>query len=187
MAIEESALVRRASALAERSRFEHSCTTEVGRLLAVLASRIRSGLVGEIGTGCGVSTAWIASTLATGAFLVTVELDPTRAEDARRLFADVPNVHILQGDWHELLVHGPFDLLFADGGKAKEHEPEVLVGALKPGGTVLLDDLTPEKLWPEEWRGRPDPVREFWLNDPRLAATEILTGPADAAIIATRL
>jgi predicted O-methyltransferase YrrM len=186
MTVEGPALVRLALDLARRSRFEHSCTPEVGRLLSVLASRVRGGVVGEIGTGCGVGTAWMASALAVGVSLVTVEFDQTRAEAVRSLFADVPNVCVLDGDWHRLLAYGPFDLLFADGGRAKEREPETLVGALKPGGTVLLDDLTPEALWPEEWRGLPDPVREFWLNDPRLAATEILTAPTEAAIVATR-
>jgi len=159
----------------------------VGRLLAVLAGRVRGGLVGEIGTGCGVGAAWMAGALAAESSLVTVELDPARARAAREIFADVPNVRVLTGDWHELLGYGPFDLLFADGGRSKEREPDTLVRALKPGGTVLLDDLTPEALWPEEWRGRPDPVREFWLDDPRLMATEILTAPTDAAIVATRL
>ena len=173
--------------LAERSGFENSCTPGTGRLLAVLASRVRGGLAGEIGTGCGVGAAWMAGALAPGSSLVSVELDPTRARVAREIFAEVPNVRVVTGDWHELLGYGPFDLLFADVGEAKEREPDRLVRSLKPGGTILLDDLTPEALWPEEWRGWTDPVREFWLNDPRLRATEILTTPADAAIVATRL
>lgn len=116
-----------------------------------------------------------------------MEIDPERARAVRDLFAGVPNVRVLEGYWRQLLVHGPFDLLFADGSKAKEREPEALVGVLKPGGTVFLDDLTPEALWPEEWRGRADPVRQFWLHDRRLAAAEISTGPAEAAIVAVRL
>jgi hypothetical protein len=46
--------------------------------------------------------------------------------------------------------------------------------------------MTPEALWPEEWRGKPDPVRDFWLADPRLRAVEILTTPRTAAILATK-
>jgi len=129
----------------------------------------------------------MAGSLTPESSLVTVELDPVRATAAREIFADVPNVSVLTGDWHDLLDYGPFDLLFADGGKVKEREPDTLLLALKPGGMVLLDDLTPEALWPEEWRGWRDPVREFWLGDPRLVATEILTAPASAAIVATRL
>ena len=55
------------------------------------------------------------------------------------------------------------------------------------GGLVVLDDLTPEEYWPLEWRGRPDVVREFWLNNGRLSATEVLTTPRTVAILATRI
>ena len=47
--------------LAARLAFAHSCTMETGRLLAVLAATARNGTIGEIGTGCGVAAAWIAS------------------------------------------------------------------------------------------------------------------------------
>ncbi|HEX5505395.1 MAG TPA: class I SAM-dependent methyltransferase [Thermomicrobiales bacterium] len=180
-------LVRRATALAERFGFAQSCTPETGRLLRVLAAQVRDGVVGEMGTGCGVGAAWLASALAPGVSLVTIELDAARATAARELFADVPAVHVLHGDWRELLPHGPFALLFADGGKAKQHEPDALVAALRPGGLLVLDDLTPVDQWPAAWRGKPDPVREFWLNDPRLAATELLVSPRMAVIVAARL
>jgi hypothetical protein len=58
---------------------------------------------------------------------------------------------------------------------------EALLPLLVPGGLLVKDDLTP---------GRPipgDPVREFLLQDPRLAGAEILTTPTTAAIVATRL
>jgi hypothetical protein len=63
---------------------------------------------------------------------------------------------------------------------------EALLELVAPSGVVVIDDMTPEEHWPEEWRGRPDPVREFWLSDPRLRAVELLTTPATAAIIATK-
>jgi predicted O-methyltransferase YrrM len=102
-----------------------------------------------------------------------------------------PNVRVLQGDWHDLLPpEGPFDLLFFDGGEWKSGdvaaESEQALELVAPGGTVLIDDLTPEDLWPEEWRGKPDPAREFWLGDPHLRAAEILTTPQTAAILAVR-
>jgi predicted O-methyltransferase YrrM len=92
----------------------------------------------------------------------------------------------LQGDWHDILAHGPFALLFADGGKAKQDEPEAILQAVRPGGLIVLDDLTPQNQWPPEWRGQPDPVREFWLKDPRVAATEVLVTPSMAVILAAR-
>lgn len=178
-------LVQKAMALADHCGFEHSCLPAVGRLLRVLAGQVRGGLVGEIGTGCGVGAAWMVSALPPGARFMTVELDQGRASAARLLFENYKHVQVLQGDWHDILAHGPFDLLFADT-KAKQHEPELLLEALRPGGLIVLDDLTPEEHWPAEWRGQPDSVRRFWLNDARLAATEVLVAPTMNVIVATR-
>ncbi|MFZ4193343.1 hypothetical protein ACOZB4_04935 [Paenibacillus sp. NPDC058898] len=50
-----------------------------------------------------------------------------------------------------------------------------------------MDDFIPEEYWPEEWRGKPDLIREYWLNHPKLAATEVLLTPRDAVIIASKL
>lgn len=181
-------LVQKAIGLAKKTGFKYSCTPEVGRLLQVMASRYQTGVLAELGTGCGVGSAWIVSALAPTTRFVTVELDEERAELARQLFKDFPNVLVIQGDWHTILSYSPFDLIFADGGKAKESEPGLLVQSLAIGGTVVLDDLTPEFLWTEEQKAlwKVDPTRHFWLNDPRLAATEILVTPQSAVIVATR-
>jgi predicted O-methyltransferase YrrM len=183
--------VHRAEALATAMRFEGSSIPEVGRLLMALVAQRPRGRVAEIGTACGVGAAWIASALGPEASLVTVETDAERAGAVDRLFAGQPNVRVLHGDWHELLPsEGPFDLLFFDGGQWKSGdvpaESEEALALVAPGGAVLIDDLTPEALWPQEWRGKPDLAREFWLGDERLAGAEILTTPQTAAILAVR-
>jgi predicted O-methyltransferase YrrM len=173
-------LVVRAVALADELAFERSSILEVGRLLHVLAAQRGRTRVGEIGTGTGVGAAWIVSALLPSVPFVTVELDERRAAAAAGLFAGDENVKVLQGDWHELMPpEAPFDLLFYDGGKQHpEVDGEEVVGLLAPGGTVVMDDLTPG-------RTEHDPVREFWLHHPRLAAIELLTTPQTAAIVAT--
>jgi len=180
-------LVQQAAESAQRMGFENSCIPEVGRLLSVLAASVYGGTIGEVGTGCGVGAAWLASGLATDSRFVTVEADGERAASAATLFRDHPNVQVLHGDWHAILAHGPFDLLFVDASPAKYDEPAAVVESLRPGGLIVLDDLTPEECWPLEWHGRSDVVREFWLNDARLRATEVLTTPRTAAILATRI
>ena len=172
-------------------RFERSSIPEIGRLLAVLVAARPQGRFAEIGTGCGVGSAWIADALGPDGLLVTVELGEDRAAAAGRLFADRPNVRVLQGDWHELLPpEAPFDLLFFDGGHWKRGdvaaESEQALGLVAPGGIVLIDDLTPESMWPEEWRGQPDSVREFWLGHDALVAAELMTTPDSSAILAVR-
>jgi predicted O-methyltransferase YrrM len=179
-------LVQEAKALTRRMRFELSCADEVGRLLHVLAGQVREGTVAEIGTGCGEGSAWMISALAPGVRFITVEANSERAEACRAMFAAHPNVSVLHADWHEILRHGRFDLFFPDGGGAKQNEPAVVLSALRPGGLVVLDDLTPEAMLASEEEA-PDPVREFFLNDPRLAATEFLVTPAHAVIVARRV
>jgi predicted O-methyltransferase YrrM len=137
------------------------------------------------------------SYLASTARFVTVEADEERALAARDLFRDQPNAQVIHGDWHEILTYGPFDLLFIDAGVAKTtpdqpaEDAEVVAGmimsTLHTGGIAVLDDLYPEEYWPEEWRDQPDPIREFWLNDARVNATEVLTTPRTIAIVATRI
>jgi predicted O-methyltransferase YrrM len=183
--------VHRAEALATAMRFERSSLPEIGRLLAALVAARPRGRFAEIGTGCGVGAAWIAGTLDAESTFVTVETDPERAAAVDRLFADLSNVRVLHGDWHELLpAEAPFDLLFFDGGHWKggdvPAESEQALALVAPAGIVVIDDLTPQALWPEEWRSRPDPARDFWLGDPRRTAAEILTTPQTAAILAVR-
>ena len=184
-------LVHRAEALATAMRFDRSSIPEVGRLLAMLTAARPRGRVAEIGTGCGVGSAWIASALGLEAALVTVENDEERAAAAERLFAERPNVRVLHGDWHVLLPpEGPFDLVFFDGGHWKRGdvaaESEAALGLVAAGGIAVVDDMTPEALRPEEQHGRPDAVREFWLGDPRLRGVEIMTTPRTVAILATK-
>ena len=147
---------------------------EVHRLLTVLAAGRRSA---EIGTAYGGGADAIASTATS---LVTVEIDPVRAEAARANLAERANVEVLAGDWHDLLPQrGPFELVFVDGGGPETKTDPGILELVVSGGLLLMDDLTP---------GRPgrDPVRELWSSHPGAVATEILTTPATAALLIAR-
>ena len=157
--------------------FTRSCSGETGRLLQVLAGPRGRTRVAEIGTGCGVGCAWMLSALDPEVPFFTVELDGGRAAAATELLAGDANATVLHGDWLEVLPpEAPFDLLFADGGRAKYHE--ALIGLLAPGGTLFLDDLTPG------FDGV-DPVRELWLDHPRLLAAELQLSAREAVIVGT--
>ena len=80
-------LVERALALSERAGFTRSCSPEAGRLLQVLAGQRGRTRVAEIGTGCGVGSAWILSALDPHVPFVTVELDPDCVAVAAELLA----------------------------------------------------------------------------------------------------
>jgi predicted O-methyltransferase YrrM len=179
--------VAEAHAHAEARGFQGSCVDEVGRLLRALAASLKLGIAGEIGTGFGVGAAWIASGLRPEIPFWTVERDPARANLARYALEQHENVTVLTGDWHVLLRHAPFDLLFAGEVSNLEVEPEALLQMLAPGGMVVLDGLSPGPA--TDARALPggrDPVRDFWLKDRRVIATELMVQVDHAVLVATR-
>jgi predicted O-methyltransferase YrrM len=153
-----------------------SSIPEVRRLLAVLAAGKR---VAEIGTAFGLGAEALASTARD---VVTVEVDPERAREARARLDGLPNVELLVGDWAELLPpRGPFELLFMDGAgwKSDLEAAARMLELVGPGGLAVVDDLTPGY--------GPDPVRDFFFGHPELVAVEVLTTPETAALLATRV
>ena len=175
-------------------QFERSSIPEVGRLLAALAASRPRGRLAEIGTGTGVGASWIVSAMGVEASFVSAEADTDRAAACARLLSGSSNVRVLHGDWHEVLPpEAPFDLLFFDGGGWKRSPPaqmraesERALELVTPGGLVAMDNLTPEHLWPPDGPEWPDALREFWLGNDRLVATEVLTTPESSAIVAVR-
>lgn len=171
------ALVLRAKAAAAALGFERSCRDQDGLLLHVLAGRRGIERVAEIGTGTGVGASWIASALPPGVPLYTAEIEPHYTRAAAELFGDDPDVHVLTGDWREALPpHGPFDLLFVDGGDAKD-DPDAVLGLAVPGATIVMDDFS------ADWQG-PDQRRDRWFRHPRVVAVEIGTGENARAVVA---
>ena len=113
-------LVERARAVAVAP----DCGDDLGRLLHVLAGQRGRTRVAQIGGG--VEAAWIVSALAPGVpFLCVGPPLP--------LFADDPDVRVLEGEWHDVLPReAPFDLLVARG-----LTDVGLVELLAPGGTLV--------------------------------------------------
>lgn len=180
------ALVVKAVDLARRIGFTKSCRPEQGRLLSALASGARER-IGETGTGCGVGLAWLIAGRRRGVRVVSVERDRRLVELTSELFAGVPGVEIVHGDWTAVHSHGPFDLLVVDGGgngkQGAAADPERL---LTPGGSIVIDDFTPLTAWPPVHEGRPDGARLAWLEHPALLATEVRLAADLSTVIGTR-
>jgi predicted O-methyltransferase YrrM len=164
-----------------------SCLPGIGAFLAVLASSRPGGRIAEIGTGYGVGAAWLLSGMDSKARLVTVEVDRARAEAARGLLGSDDRVSVIADRWQDCLPkRSPFDLVFVDGGYVEHlaEDPRItdmVVELVSVGGQLLLDDLTAEAEWPDEWRDRPDPKRELAFRHPLLAGAEFyVPGPAGA-------
>ncbi len=163
-------LVATAAALAERFDFRNSCAIAYAPLLQTLAANCRGGVIGEMGSGAGIGTAWMAQAASPDTRIVTIEIDAQRADAVRQLFADLPNITVLTGDALEIAEHGPFDLLYCDAGPGKVSDQQVSVDMMKPGGLILLDDLTPGRVDIAWWQESVDVVTATVWVTPDLGA-----------------
>jgi predicted O-methyltransferase YrrM len=125
---------------------------EVGALLRVLATAVGATRILEIGTAIGYSGIWLAGALPATGMLLTMEMDPQRAREARENFSRAKlaeRVNVMVGDAQRMLakVSGPFDLIFQDGDK-RQYVPMLdrLAGLLRSGGLLVTDNV----LWDGE-------------------------------------
>jgi predicted O-methyltransferase YrrM len=179
------AVVARAFDVSRKRGYVSFCRNETGRLLATLAAT-RTGKLAELGTGCGVGTAWLRSGVREGAKILTAELDPKLAEAAAEIFQDDKQVEVLSADWSTLREHGPFSLLFLDAREPKDSGADTIIDLVEPGGVVVLDDFTPCASWPPIFAGRVDVLREQWLTDERFTTVEVMVASDASVLIATK-
>jgi predicted O-methyltransferase YrrM len=194
-------LVMRAQAVARETGFPltrqeagpsrpSACLPGVGRFLAVLAAGCTGGLIGELGTGAGIGTAWMASAMPDDCTLVTAEIDERLAAAVSGLLASdarvKARVQVITGDAMDAMSRtGPFDLLFADSGVRDAGGFAALVSLLRIGGHIVMDDVTPVLA---RQPGSPLPAsdlkRQLFLGEPRLAWTEVVLPDLENSLLA---
>ena len=119
-----------------------------GRMLRLLAETAGAKNVVEIGTSTGYSGLWTCLALqSTGGRLKTFEIDPARAEQARKHFeqAGVGGlVEVVVGDAHENVkqLKDPIDLVFLDADKeGYASYLQALLPLVRPGGLITADNV----------------------------------------------
>ena len=170
--------------ISRRGLPEIHISAEQGRVLQVLLRAVGARRVLEIGTLGGYSALWMARALPSDGRLLSLEIDPDRAEFAREFARRAGLESLIEvrvGDAAEVLpsldAEEPFDAVFIDADK--ERYPAYLEQALRllrPGGLVIGDNAL--------WRGRvldEEPEEESTraiqafnrslADDPRLTAT----------------
>ena len=119
-----------------------------GRLLRLLAETANAQRVVEIGTSTGESALWLSLALqATGGELFTHEIDPGRADIARKNFekagvADI--ITVIEGNAHETIsrYEKPIDILFLDADKEGYIDYlNRLMPLIRPGGLIIAHNM----------------------------------------------
>ena len=138
-------------ALADETRASLECPQMLtgaveGRLLETLVWTARPRLVVELGTYSGYSAQFMARALPEGGRVITCELDPERAEFARRHIEQSPHaakIEVRVGPALESVkeLPGPFDFVFIDADKPGYVDYyEALVPKLSPRGLIVADN-----------------------------------------------
>jgi predicted O-methyltransferase YrrM len=141
--------------LAESARIGFSMASEplTGSFLRTLAASKPGGRLLELGTGTGISTAWLLDGMDPRATLLSVDRDAASSEIARRHLGHDPRVTFAVSDGKSFLkqLQGQrFDLIFADTFPGKFECLELALDLLSPGALYVIDDLLPQPNWPED-------------------------------------
>jgi predicted O-methyltransferase YrrM len=142
------AILDRTTALA----FSMPSEPRTGAILRVLAASKPGGRLLELGTGTGLSTAWLLDGMDRSATLITVDIDPKTQTVAREILGDDPRLEIITADAADFLVRKDitsFDLIFADAMPGKYELLDQALALLRPGGLYIIDDMLPQASWPE--------------------------------------
>ena len=156
--------------------FSMSCDPLTGGLLRALAASKPGGRILELGTGAGMSTAWLLAGMSSDAALTTVENEPVLVAAARRILSEDSRVTFVEQDGADFLrqTQGEyFDLIFADTWPGKfEHLDEALA-LLHVGGLYIVDDLNPQPQWPDGHAPKVPIFRQRLRSFPWLSVVEL--------------
>lgn len=152
MTMPEPAIIETLVAEAAKHGFEESCAPETGALLRALAATKPKGKFLNLGTGFGVSSAWLLDGMSDDAELWTVDIDDTgsavaKAHLDKRLRVAVEDAAtFLEG---ASALGQRFDLVFADAMPGKYQHLDLALDLVAKGGIYVVDDLKPTDDWPE--------------------------------------
>ncbi len=125
---------------------------KTGSLLRLLAASKPGGRMLEIGTGTGISAAWLLHGMDCASSLVSIENDAKCQEVAKRHLGNDPRVTFICQDGEEylnLIQDQRFDLVFADSWPGKFNGLHLALNVVARGGYYIIDDLYPQPGWPE--------------------------------------
>jgi predicted O-methyltransferase YrrM len=143
-----AAILERTEALA----FPMPSEPRTGAMLRVLAASKPGGRLLELGTGTGLSAAWLLDGMDRDARLTSVDVDPGSQAVAREILGGDSRLEIVTMDAAVFLrrqTPETFDLIFGDAMPGKYECLDEALVLLRPGGLYVIDDMLPQTNWPE--------------------------------------
>ena len=133
-------------------KFSMSSDLQTGSLLRTIITSKPGGTFLELGTGTGLSLAWIVEAMDTDSKVVTIDNDKTYLSVATKHYENDKRVSIICEDgsaWIKNNQDKRFDLIFADAWPGKYSLLDETLELVKVGGIYIIDDMLAQSNWPE--------------------------------------
>jgi predicted O-methyltransferase YrrM len=121
-------------------------------LLRTLASSKPAAKFLELGTGTGLSTAWILDGMDNESTLISIDNDVKFLEIAESFLGPDKRLKLIcsdGADWVQGNRTQKYDYIFADTWHGKYLLLDEVLSMLNKGGLYIIDDMLPQSNWPE--------------------------------------
>jgi predicted O-methyltransferase YrrM len=156
-------------------------------LLRTLAASKPGSKFLELGTGTGLSTAWILDGMDARSHLTSIDFDENLLAIAR---LHIGNDHRLSlvctdgAEWVNANKGSSFDYIFADTWHGKYLLLDEVLAMLKPGGLYIIDDMLTQPNWPDGHEEKVDKLLQYLDSRTDLVLTR--QGWASGLVIAVK-
>nr|WP_299385438.1 class I SAM-dependent methyltransferase [Allomuricauda sp.] len=124
----------------------------IGTLLKTLVASKPSGNFLELGTGMGLSLAWMLKGMDSDSRVVSIDNNKELIDIAADFFSKEERLQLICADGEEWIMQNQeqrFDLIFADAWPGKYSQLEMTLEMLKVGGFYVIDDMMEQPNWPK--------------------------------------
>lgn len=135
----------------EKISFSMPSDLQTGSFLRTLIASKKDGHFLELGTGTGLSLAWMIEGMNENSNLISID-NLAEYQNVAKKYFQKSNVSFVCDDAEKWILNyngEKFDLIFADAWPGKYAVLEETLQLLKPGGIYLIDDMLPQKNWPK--------------------------------------
>lgn len=136
----------------KESGFTMASDIKTCSLLKTLASSKPSGKFLELGTGTGLSTAWILDGMDSNSTLISIDNDEHFLNIAHKFLDEDKRLNLVLSDgedWVKSNLDQRFDYIFADTWHGKYLLLDEVLAMLSKGGLYIVDDMLPQPNWPD--------------------------------------
>lgn len=146
-----------------------------GQLLKALVAAKPTGDFLKLGTGMGLSLAWMLDGMDEHSEILSLDNDEQLVATVKEIIDD-DRLTILctDGDeWIKKNANKKYDLIFADTWPGKYRLLEETIDLLKPGGFFVIDDMIPQDHWPEEHYPKASALKKTLHQHSKLTVVEM--------------